>query len=494
MPAEPPVTPQALSGSADEQARALFFQGLECSRNGDEEGAAASYRASLALAPNSAAAHGNLALVHDRAGRVAQAEHHYRVALALDPNGVQTLINFGVMLVRLKRLVEGDRCYQQALRLEPGSAAALTNLGVLMAIVKQEAAAEQLFRRVLEQNPEHRLAHFNLAYPLLRQGRFAEGWAALEARDWYRSFAARIACPCWQGESLDGRALLLVTEAGHGDMIQFCRYVPLLRALGASRITILVQPALVRLMAALEGIGEVLPLEADLGGARWDYWTMPLSLPFRFDTRIDSIPASLPYLHASSAAVAAADALLPPAQGRLRVGLVWRGNARFENDSERSLPGLAVLEPLLRLDGVQWISLQKGSQEAYADSLPAGVTMFAAGPLLGDFADTAGVLMHLDLVVSVDTAVAHLAGALGRPCWLLLSEYLTDWRWMTGRSDSPWYPGVMRLFRQTRPGDWSQVIAAVRTALQEELETRVRSPGADRRPPYPGRPDSPSGT
>jgi hypothetical protein len=197
----------------------------------------------------------------------------------------------------------------------------------------------------------------------------------------------------------------------------------------------------------------------------WDCWTPMLSLPLHCGTRLNSIPATLPYLQAMPERRARWQARLPT-QG-LRVGLVWKGNPRFENDADRSLSGLELLAPLGAVAGVQFISLQKGEGEDQARHPPAGLSLLHLGSEIEDFADTAAIVAGLDLVICVDTAVAHLAGALGRPCWVLLPHYKTDWRWLEGRSDSPWYPGLLRLFRQGPGEDWTAVVEEVRLALAD---------------------------
>lgn len=211
---------------------------------------------------------------------------------------------------------------------------------------------------------------------------------------------------------------------------------------------------------------EVVAFDEPLPRVGWDCWTPPLSLPFLFSTRLDSIPADLPYLAADPLRVRHWADLMGNTGNALRVGLVWKGNPRFENDADRSLSSLNELAPLGELAGVRYYSLQKGAgdNEAASPGGPLAVTDLAPG--IVDFSDTAAIVMNLDLVIAVDTAVAHLAGALGRPCWVLLPDYKTDWRWLTNRSDSPWYPGVMRLFRQKTMGDWSTAISEVKAALQ----------------------------
>jgi hypothetical protein len=309
------------------------------------------------------------------------------------------------------------------------------------------------------------MARFNLSYLLLRQGRFEEGWKCLDARNWLGELAKHVSCPRWQGESLTGKSVLIGYEAGHGDMIQFCRYAAVLKAQGAAAITMICHPALKTLFAGLEGVDSLFALDQPIPTSGWDYWTTLLSVPYYCKTRLDTIPTGIPYVHAPKERAGKWARQLP--KNGLRVGLVWKGNPLFENDADRSLASLEVLAPLGQVSGVHFISLQKGAGEDEAMHPPAGLPLTHVGGQLTDFADTAAVVANLDLVICVDTAVAHLAGALGKPCWVLLPDYKADWRWMADRTDSPWYPGTMRLFRQPRMGDWNSVVAEVVVALGE---------------------------
>lgn len=439
----------------------------------DAAGAEESFRAALRRDAGFAEAHANLGLLLDRGGQPVEAETHYRRALALSPRQTQTHLNLGVMLAAQKRFVEAEVAYRRALALEPGSASGWSNLGVLLACMKREREAEQCYRHVMAMAPDYRKAPFNLAYLLLRTGRYEEGWRCFEQRDWYLALERYLgACPRWRGEPLQGKSLLVGFEAGHGDMIQFCRYVALARERGAGRITVLCHPGLKTLFASLPGADEIMAFNDAVPSSGWDCWTPPLSFPSLFGTRLETIPAALPYLAAEPARLRHWGDVLGDPAGRRQVGLVWKGNPLFENDADRSLPSLATLAPLGEVAGIRFVSLQKGCGENEVADFPALISS-ALGPQLGDFADTAAVLAHLDLVITVDTAVAHLAGALGRPCWVLLPDYRTDWRWLAGRDDSPWYPGVMRLFRQAADGDWAPVVARVKTALHAWMAARV---------------------
>jgi len=378
-------------------------------------------------------------------------------------------MNLGALLTKQKRLEEAEIAYRQALEIIPGSPVAWSNLGVLQSCLKQEYEAELSYRTAIELDPNYRLAYFNFSYLLLRQGRFDEGWRYLEARNRYAQLEKNLPFPRWRGESLKGRSLFIGFEAGHGDMIQFCRYATVLKAQGTSRIALMCHPALKNLLTTMDDVDVVFSAEENIPSLEWDFWTPPLSIPYYCQTRLDSIPAKIPYLRAEKKLVDRWSSLLSKecAPSDVRVGLVWKGNPRFENDIDRSLPSLKMLKSLGKISGTHFFSLQKGAGEEEALSPPIGLTLVNLSPQISDFADSAAIVANLDLIISVDTAIAHLAGAMGKNCWVLLPDYKTDWRWLTGRIDSPWYPGVMRLFRQTPMGDWETVVAKVHIALQE---------------------------
>ena len=430
---------------------------------GDDVGAEVSFRQVVAQAPELAEVWINLGLIRQRAGEPDTAEASFRQALRLDPACVQAYLNLAVLLLEGKRFVEAEALSQAALRRAPASAVAWSNYGVLLACGKREAEAEQCYRTAFVLDPAYRKARFNLAYVLLRQGRFAEGWACLEARDWYAPLERHFACPRWQGESLVGKSVVVGCEAGYGDMIQFSRYVPWLKERGANHVSLICHQGLKTLLSTLPDVDTVYSITDDVPSSGWDIWLPLLSLPHHLGTTLATIPAQIPYLRADPGRASAWDARLP-ADG-LRIGLAWKGNPRFENDADRSLPSLDVLAPLGEVGGVCFVSLQKGAGEDEALDPPDGLSLLALGGELDDFAETAAVIACLDLVISVDTAVAHLAGALGRPCWVLLPDYKTDWRWLTGRDDSPWYTGTLRLFRQSADGAWPPVVARVAVAL-----------------------------
>ncbi len=455
-------------------AEAFYHEGNRHQLAGAVTEAERCFREALRLQPTLAEAHTNLGLLLEQRRALAEAEQHYRAAIHLHGRNAKPHLNLGALLAGQKRFVEAEAAYRRALALAPDSPAAWSNLGVLQAGRRRERDAERSYRQALALDAGHQPARFNLGYLLLRQGRFAEGWRCLEARKWRARLEKMIPGPRWQGEPLEGRSLLIVFEAGHGDMIQFCRYAAVLKAKGAARIILLCHPALKTLLATLESVDAVIALNEGGHLSGYDFWTLPLSIPLHCRTRLDSIPADLPYLRADARLVEKWSAVLAPEcrAGDFRVGLVWRGNPNFENDADRSLPDLRTLEPLGAVAGARFISLQKDAGEAEAACPPAGLPVLPLGPQISDFADAAAVLENLDLVICVDTAIAHLAGAMGKPCWVLLPDYMTDWRWLTARADSPWYPRVMRLFRQPRMGEWGEVVGAVRGALRDVVASR----------------------
>lgn len=442
---------------------ALFREGSRRLEVLDFAGAEGAFRRILQIAPELAEAHVNLGVALEKMGALPAAEACYRRALSLTPPGLQAHLNLGALLVNQKRFAEAVQLYDGALALFPASAALWSNLGMLRACLQDEAEAERCCRKALALDPSYAKARFNLSYLLLRQGRLEEGWPALEARAWNLDLLARIPGPRWRGEPLDGRALLIGCEGGYGDMIQFGRYASVLKGMGAGRIGMVCHPALKKLFETLPGVDGVIALGEAIPGP-WDFWTLPQSLPLHCGTRLDTIPAPIPYLRATPEAVQQWGSRLPP--GGIRVGLAWRGNPRFENDADRSLPGLDLLAPWAAVEGLRFISLQQDLGGAEAAQRQKGLELFDSSPWITDFSDTAALMSQLDLVISVDTAAAHLAGALGRPCWVLLPHYKTDWRWFKDREDSPWYPGSMRLFRQPDTERWEPVIEAVAAALR----------------------------
>ncbi|OYO26675.1 tetratricopeptide repeat protein [Janthinobacterium sp. PC23-8] len=436
----------------------LFAEGNDHLNKGDAVAAVRCFLHAHALAPDKVEILANLGYAQEQAGMWAAAADSYRQALALRHDSVQIMQNLAMLLLKSKQFVEAEALCRRALQAQPDEAGAWSNLGVLLACLQRETQAEQCYRAALERDPLHGKARFNLAYLLLRQGRLEEGWQMLEGRALPDIFGAFFNCPRWSGEPLSGRAIVVCLEAGQGDMIQFCRYCSVLKQAGAY-VALVCHPALKTLLTSLPGVDQVFSSAEAIPGARWDFWVPLLSLPGLCGTRLHTIPAPVPYLAADPALAARWKTRLP--SNGMKVGLAWKGNPAFENDADRSLPSLDTLAPLGALQGLALISLQKGAgQEDRSDFLD----MLHPVAALRDFSDTAAVIANLDLVISVDTAVAHLAGALGKQCWLLLPDYRADWRWLAGRCDTAWYPS-MRLFRQPSIGGWAPLITHVAAEL-----------------------------
>jgi tetratricopeptide (TPR) repeat protein len=410
----------------------------------------------LALKPQSAEAHYSRGLALAAQGRLAEAVPAYQRATALRSGHVDALYALGDALRRLGRLDAAVAACDRALATAPGHAGAHNSRGDALQALGRLDEARAAFDRALAAAPSYADAVFNRGLIALADGDFAAGWPAYEYR-WRVSTPVRRALdppqPLWRGEPLEGRSLLVYEEQGLGDVIQFCRYVPLLEKRGA-RVTLYVRP---RMVALLRGrLGGARVIAHDPQDESFD-WQCPIaSLPLAFATELASIPADVPYLAAEPQRVEAWRERIG-ADG-FRVGVAWAGSELGRTLGKCFPP--EMLTRLARIPGVRLISLQRD-----AGPPPAGVETlgpeFDAGP--DAFLDTAAAMAHLDLVVSVDTSIAHLAGALGRPVWVALPQ-AADWRWLRERADSPWYP-TLRLFRHGA-GGWDGVFAAIERALR----------------------------
>jgi hypothetical protein len=336
-------------------------------------------------------------------------------------------------------------------------------LGAASSAREEWAAAIASYRTAIAVEPDHAAAHFSLAIELLRQGAFDEGWREYEWRWRWGGFGDRprgFAAPQWTGDALRGARVLLHAEQGLGDAIQFLRYVPRVAEQGG-RVVLEVPRPLVRLAAALPGVDQVVARGDALPSV--DRQCPLMSLPLAFGTTTETIPSTGPYLDAGTAAGGGTPGGAVGTRA-VRVGLVWAGSPAHQRDERRSMP-LSWFAPMMADPRFTWYSLQKGPHATDLHVCPEGVRLVDLGSRIGDFADSAACAAGLDLIISVDTSVAHLAGALGKPVWILVPKP-SDWRWMTGRSDSPWYP-TARLFRQHEPGDWAPVLEDVRRALAD---------------------------
>ena len=447
-----------------DHAEALCNRGATLHELKRFEEALASYEHALALRPNHAGALYNRGNALRQLRRFDEALASYDRALALRPDHVEALNNRATVLQHLNRFAEAVASYDRVLALKPDYVEAHSNRGNALGQLNRHDEALASYAKALALRPDHATAHWNDALARLVCGDFARGWRAYEWR-WKTPAMApprNFAQPLWRGDTdLAGKTILLHAEQGLGDTLQFCRYAPMVAARSA-RVVLEVQPPLKPLLESLAGVQRVIARSEPL--PEFDCHCPLLSLPLAFATRLETVPAAVPYLAAPPERVALWAARLGP-KAVPRVGIACAGRATNWNDRNRSI-GLAQLLALA-IPGVTLISLQKQLRALDRELLEAQPHICRLGEEFTDFADTAAVIGELDLVISVDTAVAHLAGAMGKPVFILL-PYAPDWRWLLERSDSPWYP-TARLFRQTRPGDWDSVIAEVRAALAGQL-------------------------
>jgi hypothetical protein len=396
-----------------------------------------------------------------RRGDPASALPHFRLALAANPASVIAHYNLGVALDECDQCAEARQHFETVLQLQPDNAGAHNYLGTLDTKARNFDAALGCFRRAVALRPDFPEAHFNLGMLLLRLGQWSEGFAECEWRWRTRQFTS-LQCPHprWDGSFLRG-TLLVHTEQGVGDAIQFARFLPE-AARRCERLMLVAADNLRRLFATIPGIAQF-RTAADVIPFKDFHAVAPLmSLPHLFGTTLENLPAAVPYLGIGREPfVLPAPAVANPVR---KVGIVWAGSPTYIHDRARSCT-LADLQPLLDLERVAFYSLQKGPRAAQVRDLPEPRRIVDLDRLHQDFADTAAAMMELDLIVSVDTSANHLAGALGKPVWLLLSTQ-SDWRWLVDREDSPWYP-TMRIFRQTQPGDWRGPVARMAEALRK---------------------------
>lgn len=408
------------------------------------------------------------------AGWDEDAVRSFSTALALDADCLEALNGLGIVYKRMGRYDEAMRLFERALVISPTDPALLRNRAMLLGVLGRHEDAEHSYRQVLSANPEDADAHFSLGCSLLLTGRLPEGWREYEYR-WHsneRDAAvkqAKTVLPRWTGESVPREAsgLIIYTEQGFGDAIQFARYVPMVAERFGKVLLHTRRPLVALFQRSFGRYAEVVSEVTDEGG--YTHHCPLLSLPLAFMTALDTIPAQVPYLQADAGKCAAWRERLAslPNESGLRVGIAWATGKRGLHKRSFELPP-RLLEPLLKMPGVTWISLNK---EALDPELAAAMTqqgLIDWSGELTDFDDTAALISALDLVVSVDTAVAHLAGALDRPVWLL-NRFESEWRWLLERSDSPWYPS-MRIFRQRRSRDWEAPLDEVAVALARLVE------------------------
>ena len=453
-------------------APALCLLGEMASARGDHDAAAGLLQRAVAIAGDRPHHHYALGCVLGARGDLGGAEKCYRGVLALAPGHAPAHINLGCILqaqgesgagamgpagaLATRQLEEALRHFRAATELAPASPDGWINMGYALAHQRLPDEARQAYDRAIALEPDNAHARLNRAMALLALGRWPEAWEDYEWR-WPATGFPRpvLDRPEWDGSSLARKTILLYTEQGYGDAIQFVRYAPVLAERGA-RVVLRCQPELAAIFSTVPGVAEV--VSALQPAPEHDVHCSLLGVPRLVGTTFDSIPGGIPYLSAASPD--------PGGEGKVRVGLVWASQSLFPGAALKSVP-LDALAPLGRVAGVEFCSLQMGAAGNEHARARAPIALRDMTARVRNFADTAALVAGLDLTISVDTAVAHLAGAMGAPVWTLL-PYAADWRWEPDGPSSRWYPG-MRLFRQQRPGDWGEVMERVADQLDRFL-------------------------
>jgi len=423
------------------------------------EEAIAAYRSAIRYRPDYAGAHSNLGMVLRACGRMEEAVAVCRMAVQLDRNFAEAYINLGTVLHDHGQPGAAMDAYRMALQIKPDLAEAYNNIGDVLLTIGRIDEAITAFDRAIELKPGYEEAKFNCSLSLLLRGDFARGWPLYEARRGLVGKRREFSQPTWDGGLVNGRRLLIHAEQGLGDSMQFIRYAELASARGA-QVILECQEGLIELLRGAKGVGEIVKAGDPL--PPFDLQVPMLSQPMVFKTTLENIPGEVPYLFADPGRGAAWRDRLGSDKSRLRVGLAWAGNPEHRHHRIRDI-ALETLRPLLGVNGIAFFSVQVGSGSEQIHRLPDAAAIIDHTEHLQDFADTAALMMELDLIISVDTAVAHLAGALGRPVWTLL-PFVPDWRWGLEGEETPWYP-TMRLFRQPTRGDWDSVIRRVAKEL-----------------------------
>lgn len=427
------------------------------------------YRQAIALNPAYFDAYYGLGCVAEQLGDLQEAEQAYRQVLRLRPAQPEACYGLGCILMRTDSYSEAEHVFSKAIELLPGYAEAHYGRGYALQSLGRIEEAVLEYRQAIAIKADHKGAHKALALSLLLQGDYCEGLPLHEQRfdmKYYESSSgvARLldqlaAANRWDGQPVNGKSLLVITEQGAGDSLMMMRYLKLISQLGFKRLVIYCEAQLQRVFRYIEGVDEVITTARPLPVGLCDYYCFDMSLPFLFKTQLDSIPDRVPYLVVPDQLKVKWGARLANIAA-VKVGLVWGGNKNLDVDSRRSI-ALNQFGFLRELPGVQPISLQKGESARQLSEL--GWNFYDWMDDCSDFLDTAALIAGLDLVISVDTSVAHLAGTMGKPVWLL-NRYGSEWRWLLDREDSPWYPS-MRIFNQKQLGDWGPVLDSVAQEL-----------------------------
>ncbi|MDR4499745.1 MAG: tetratricopeptide repeat protein [Candidatus Scalindua sp.] len=425
-----------------------------------------SYRKAIALKPDYAEAYNNLGTVFLEQRKLQEAVSSYNLALELKPDFAMAYSNLGMVLRELGKFDDAIDSCKKALGIDPDCPESYNNLGASLQAANRLEEAIACYKQATSLNPDYALAHMNMSLALLLAGNFDDGWQEYEWRLRIRNhIPATLKKHMWDGSSLNGKSILIHTEQGFGDTIQFARYLPMVQVLGG-KVILECQNELICLLRDFSGIDEFLEYTPTCKPAiPFDVHLSLLSLPRIFGTTLDTVPADIPYIKVDSQLVKKWSKRVGN-NDNFKIGIVWAGSSKNINNMNRSC-SLADFAILAEIPGITFYTLQKGPASGEAANSPEGMEIINLEKELEDFADTAAVIANLDLVISVDTAVVHLAGAMGKPVWNLLT-FAPSWRWLQKRDDSPWYP-TMRLFRQSHPHVWTHIFQQVKEKLFDIL-------------------------
>jgi len=427
-----------------------------------------SYSQIITFQPEHSQAYHNLGIILVEQGKFDEALSYYLQALSVQPDDAVALNTIGTILQQQGKAITAIAYHRRALTIRPQYPDALNSLGTALQDQGNTQEAMTCFDQALALNPNDANARYNRSLILLTEGNYREGFPAYESRFKTREFPpCPFRQPVWDGSDLTGRTILLHAEQGLGDTIQFIRYAAIVAQRGG-RVVLTCHQPLIRLLSTVSAIDEQVPLGYPT--PNFDVYAPLMSLPSILGTTLETVPAAIPYLTPPAESKVCLTSpgsdvtRQKPQSGKppLKVGIAWSGGHLYKKNQSRSCP-LMHFQPLLQLPDIAYYSLQKGIAQTTLAELGWEAQIQDLGSQLGDMADTAAAIAQLDLVITVDTSIAHLAGALGKPVWVLLT-YLPDWRWMLHREDTPWYP-TMRLFRQTQPGGWQGVLDRVSQAL-----------------------------
>lgn len=419
-------------------------------------GAITSFLRAINLNPDFHIAHFNLANTYKNSGNIFKAIGHYIKALEINPNAYYSAYSLGILYKTLSLYDEAFICFEITTVINPNHVNAYINMGALRHMQGRYDEAIKLYNKAISIDTDNPDAHWNLSLTLLLTGDFKKGWLEYQWR-WRLGGVINpsVNIPLWDGKS-KGESILLITEQGLGDAIQFVRYTSLLNEKGF-KVSIQCQNELVNLFKVVERVEKVYSFDEDL--PCFDFYSPIMSLPYLFDTDLNNIPSHVPYIFASDESIKKFDNLIQD-HNKFKIGIAWAGKSTHKDDNNRSIK-LSRFKPLFDIADIDFYSLQIGdaSFEGRAFDKLIDLTDY-----INDFYDTAGLIYHLDLIITVDTAVAHLSGAMAKKVWILL-PFCPDWRWLLNREDSPWYPTV-RLFRQAKSGDWDEVIERIRGEIK----------------------------